>query len=122
MDSSKAGKVNGRAQQMARWRWLLDLLRPSLGFGLTLSMFWFWRVLGLLALGKWGYRAAVTDAVAFAWDILLVGGWFLLARLLPQVRWRGALLAAFALGVVGSLLVRGADVAYCALSGGHFNS
>ncbi|HTU63892.1 MAG TPA: sulfatase-like hydrolase/transferase, partial [Polyangiales bacterium] len=126
MDSSKAEDVAGTTPQasqlVVRWRWLSDLLRPSFGFGLTLAMFWFWRVLGLLALGKWGYRVAATDAVAFAWDILLVGGWFLLARLLPQRRFRGAQLAGLALGVIGALLVRGADVAYCALSGGHFNS
>lgn len=105
MESGGVSEADGAGvqvrQRWVRWRGLSDLVRPSLGFGLALLVFWFWRVLALLALGKWGYRFAVSDGVAFVWDVLLVGGWFSLARMAGPSRGRGVLLTGFGVGTGG---------------------
>jgi arylsulfatase A-like enzyme len=100
--------------------------RPSRGLAVLLVLFWGWRVMSLVALKKWGYPLSLGDGLAFAWDLLLVAGWLALWQLAVgtgQNLWSRRLLGLLVgTGLTAALLSRGADVAYCALTGGRFSS
>lgn len=98
--------------------------RASVAF---VSSFMFFRVLSLMALDKWNAELGAADALAFVWDVLLAAGLLGLGRLThlgeQASRVQRALgFAAVALLVFSAFLARAADVAYTALTGGHWVS
>jgi hypothetical protein len=113
----------------SRWPRVRPLVAP-IALALTLVFF---RALSLLAMQKWDYELGLVDALAFAWDVPLAAALLALGRL-PQLvaaspsasRTRSVLgwlgLWPVAMLVFAAFLARCADVAYTALTGGHWVS